>query len=125
MGWQYARPATVAQLGGRAVERLGRDRVVAVAGVVFVVLFVVGRYVAPDLVYPEEQVGSVEATFYVNYEGRLLARAILFGVASVGLLVLREQRRGAAAEAPRIHGAATPPRICAPATIAATSPAIW
>jgi hypothetical protein len=80
---------------------------------------------APDLVYPEEQVGGVQATFYVNYEGRLLARAILFGVVSVGLLVLREQRRGAAAEAPRIHGAATPPRICAPATIAASSPAIW
>jgi hypothetical protein len=65
------------------VEGLGRDRVAAVAGVLSVVVFVVGQYVAPELVYPEEQVGGVQLTFYVNYEGRLLAQAILFGVASV------------------------------------------
>jgi hypothetical protein len=69
------------------VEQLGRDRVAAVAGVLFVVAFVVGQYVAPDLVYPEEQVGGVQLTFYVNYEDRLLAQAILFGVASVLWLV--------------------------------------
>jgi hypothetical protein len=69
------------------VEHLGRDRVAAVAGVLFVVAFVVGQYVAPDLVYPEEQVGGVQLTFYVNYENALLAQAILFGVASALLLV--------------------------------------
>jgi hypothetical protein len=69
------------------VEHLGRDRVAAVAGVLFVVAFVVGQYVAPDLVYPEEQVGGVQLTFYVNYENALLAQAILFGVASMLLLV--------------------------------------
>jgi hypothetical protein len=69
------------------VEHLGRDRVAAVAGVLFVVAFVVGQYVAPDLVYPEEQVGGVQLTFYVNYEDQLLAQAILFGVASMLLLV--------------------------------------
>jgi hypothetical protein len=58
VGWQYAHAATVAQLGGCAVQDLGRDRVAAVAGVLFVVVFVVGQYVAPDLVYPEEQVGA-------------------------------------------------------------------
>jgi hypothetical protein len=36
------------------VEQLGRDRVAAVAGGLFVVAFVVGQYIAPDLVYPEE-----------------------------------------------------------------------
>jgi hypothetical protein len=69
------------------VEHLGRDRVAAVAGVLFVVAFVVGQYVAPDLVYPEEQVGGVQLTFYVNYENALLAQAILFGLASALLLV--------------------------------------
>lgn len=69
------------------MEQLGRDRVAAVAGVLFVVAFVVGQYIAPDLVYPEEQVGGVQLTFYVNYENRLLAQAILFGVASGLLLV--------------------------------------
>ena len=54
------------------MEHLGRDRVAAVAGVLFVVAFVVGQYVAPDLVYPEEQVGGVQLTFYVNYENALL-----------------------------------------------------
>jgi hypothetical protein len=58
-----------------------------VAGVLFVVVSVVGRYVVPDLVYPEEQIGGVQRTFYVNYEDRLLAQAILFGVASVLWLV--------------------------------------
>jgi len=57
--------------------------VAAVSGV----LFVVGQYVAPELVYPEEQVGGVQFTFYVNYEDRLLTQAILFGVASVLFLV--------------------------------------
>jgi hypothetical protein len=69
------------------VEHLKQDRVAAVAGVLFVVAFVVGQYIAPDLVYPEEQVGGVQLSFYVNYEGRLVAQAILFGVASVLLLV--------------------------------------
>ena len=69
------------------MEQLGRDRVAAVAGVLFVVAFVVGQCIAPDLVYPEEQVGGVQLTFYVNYENRLLAQAILFGVASGLLLV--------------------------------------
>ena len=70
------------------MEQLGRDRVAAVAGVLFVVAFVVGQCIAPDLVYPEEQVGGVQLTFYVNYENRLLAQAILFGVASGLLLVI-------------------------------------
>jgi hypothetical protein len=65
------------------VERPGRDRVAAVTGVLFVVVLLAGLYVAPDLVYPEEQVGGVSGTFYVNYESRLLAQAVLFGVASV------------------------------------------
>jgi hypothetical protein len=72
MGWQYAHAATVARPGGRAVEHLGRDRVAAVAGVLFVVALVIGQYLAPDLVYPEEQVGGVQLTFYVNYENALL-----------------------------------------------------
>ena len=70
------------------MEQLGRDRVAAVAGVLFVVAFVVGQCIAPDLVYPEEQVRGVQLTFYVNYENRLLAQAILFGVASGLLLVI-------------------------------------
>ena len=61
------------------MEHQGRDRVAAVAGVLFVVAFVVGQYVVPDLVYPEEQVGGGQLTFYVNYEDRLLAQAILAG----------------------------------------------
>jgi hypothetical protein len=65
------------------VERPGRDRVAAVTGVLFVVVLLAGLYVAPDLVYPEEQVGGVSGSFYVNYESRLLAQAVLFGVASV------------------------------------------
>ena len=65
------------------VQRPGRDRVAAVSGVLFVVVLLAGLYVAPDLVYPEEQVGGVAGTFYVNYESRLLAQAVLFGVASV------------------------------------------
>jgi hypothetical protein len=69
------------------MERLGRDRVAAVSGVLSVVVFVVGQYVAPELVYPEEQVGGVQLSFYVNYEDRLLAQAILFGVASMLFLV--------------------------------------
>jgi hypothetical protein len=69
------------------VECPGRDRVAAVAGMLFVVVFVVGQYVAPALVWPEEQVGGVQGTFYVNYESRLLAQAILFGVASALFLV--------------------------------------
>jgi hypothetical protein len=69
------------------VERLGRDRVAAVSGVLSVVVFVIGQYVAPELVNPEEQVGGVQLTFYVNYEDRLLAQAILFGVASMLFLI--------------------------------------
>jgi 3-hydroxyacyl-CoA dehydrogenase, NAD binding domain/3-hydroxyacyl-CoA dehydrogenase, C-terminal domain len=65
------------------VKRPGRDRVAAVSGVLFVVVLSAGLYVAPDLVYPEEQVGGVSGTFYVNYESRLLAQAVLVGVASV------------------------------------------
>ena len=68
------------------MERPGRYTVAAVSGVLFVVVLLVGLYVAPDLVYPEEQVGGVSGTFYVNYESRLLAQAVLFGVASVLLL---------------------------------------
>jgi len=48
-----------------------------------VVALVVGQYVAPAPVYPEEQVGGVTATFYVDYEGRLIAEAILLGAASM------------------------------------------
>ena len=65
----------------------GRDRVAAVAGMLSVVAFVVGQYVAPALVWPAEQVGGLVASFYVNFEGRLLAEAILFGVASALFLV--------------------------------------
>ncbi len=53
----------------------------------FVVVLVVSQYVSPDLAWPEEQVGGVVATFYASYEGRLLAEAILLGVASVLFLV--------------------------------------
>jgi hypothetical protein len=63
------------------VERPGWDRLAAVAGILSVVALVVGQYVAPAPVYPEEQVGGLTATFYVNYEGRLLAEAILLGAA--------------------------------------------
>jgi hypothetical protein len=65
------------------VERPGRYTLAAVSGVLFVVVLLIGLYVAPDLVYPEEQVGGVSGSFYVNYESRLLAQAVLFGVASV------------------------------------------
>ena len=65
--------------GGRSGSVHGRRGV----GVLFVVVLLVGLYVAPDLVYPEEQVGGVSGSFYVNYESRLLAQAVLFGVASV------------------------------------------
>lgn len=65
------------------MERPGWDRVAAVAGMLSVVALVVGQYVAPAPVYPEEQVGGVTATFYVDYEGRLIAEAILLGAASV------------------------------------------
>ena len=41
------------------MERRGRYTVAAVSGVLFVVVLLVGLYVAPDLVYPEEQVGGV------------------------------------------------------------------
>jgi hypothetical protein len=49
--------------GGCAVERRGRYTVAAVSGVLFVVVLLVGLYVAPDLVYPEEQVGGVSGSF--------------------------------------------------------------
>ena len=69
------------------MERPGKDRMAAGAGLASVVVFVVGQYVAPALVWPEEQVGGVQATFYVNYEGRLLAQVVLFGVAGALFLV--------------------------------------
>jgi hypothetical protein len=69
------------------VERPGWDRVAAVAGMLFVVVLVVAQYVAPAPVYPVEQVGGLTASFYVNYEGRLLTEAILAGVASMLFLV--------------------------------------
>ena len=69
------------------MEGPGRDRVAAVAGILSVVVFVVGQYVAPVLVWPAEQVGGLAASFYVNFEDRLLAEAILFGVASALFLV--------------------------------------
>lgn len=69
------------------MERPGWDRVAAVAGMLFVVVLVVARYVAPAPVYPVEQVGGLTASFYVNYEGRLLTEAILAGVASMLFLV--------------------------------------
>jgi hypothetical protein len=69
------------------VEAPGRDRVAAVAGMLFVVVLVVAQYVAPAPVYPVEQVGGLVASFHVNYEGRLLAEAILIGVASALFLV--------------------------------------
>jgi hypothetical protein len=65
-----------------------RDRVAAVAGLVSVAAFVAGQYVAPALVWPEEQVGGVQRSFYANFEGRLLAQAVLFGVAAGLFLVL-------------------------------------
>jgi ABC-type spermidine/putrescine transport system permease subunit I len=80
------------------VERPSRYTAAAVSGVLFVVVLLVGLYVAPDLVYPEEQVGGVSGSFYVNYESRLLAQAVLFGVASVLFLFflggLRARSRG-------------------------------
>lgn len=69
------------------MKRAGPDRVAAVAGMLFAVAYVVGDYIAPELVYPEEQVGGVVATFYANFKGRLLAQAALFGVASLLFLV--------------------------------------
>ena len=95
------------------MERPGQDRVAAVAGMLFVVVFLIGQYVAPALVYPVEQVGGLVASFYANYEGRLLAEAILFGVASVLFLVFLGGLRAflARAEGPQ-------PRL-APAVVAA------
>lgn len=69
------------------MEPADRDRLAAVAGMLSVVVFVAGQYVAPALVYPVEQIGGLVASFYTNYEGRLLAEAILFGVASALFLV--------------------------------------
>jgi hypothetical protein len=66
----------------------GRDRVAAVAGLLAVAAFVTGQYVAPALVWPEEQVGGVQRSFYAAFEGRLLAQAILFGLAAGLFLVL-------------------------------------
>ena len=85
----------------------------AVAGMLFVVALVVGQYVAPALVYPVEQVGGLTASFYVNYEGRLLAEAILVGVASMLFLVFLGGLRAFLA---RAEG--QPPRL-APVVVAA------
>jgi hypothetical protein len=100
------------------MEQLGRDRVAAVAGVLFVVAFVVGQYVAPDLVYPEEQVGGVQLTFYVNYEHALLAQAILFGVASMLLLVFVGGLRAFLARAEGQDGRWAPVAVAAGAVAA-------
>ena len=70
-----------------AQARTGRDRVAALAGMASVAVFAAGQYVAPALVWPEEQVGGVQRSFYALYEGRLLAEAILSGVAA-GLFLL-------------------------------------
>jgi hypothetical protein len=77
----------MAQMGRIAMDGQRRDRVAAVAGMLSVVVFVVGQYVAPALVWPAEQVGGLTASFYVNFEGRLLAEAILFGMAGALFLV--------------------------------------
>jgi hypothetical protein len=60
----------------------GRDRVGALAGLASVAAFVAGQYVAPALVWPEEQVGGVQLSFYADDRGRLLAQAVLLGVAA-------------------------------------------
>ena len=76
----------------------GRDRVAGVAGLAAVAAFVVGQYVAPALVWPEEQVGGVQLSFYANDRGRLLAQAVLLGVAAALFLrFLLEEAVGNAA----------------------------
>ena len=60
----------------------GRDRVGALAGLASVAAFVAGQHVAPALVWPEEQVGGVQLSFYADDRGRLLAQAVLLGVAA-------------------------------------------
>jgi hypothetical protein len=95
------------------MEGPGRDRVAAVAGILSVVVFVVGQYVAPVLVWPAEQVDELQASFYVNFEGRLLVEAILFGVASALFLIFLG---GLWAALGRAEG--QPPRL-APAMLAA------
>jgi hypothetical protein len=81
------------------VERVGRDRLAAVAGMLSVLVFVIGQYVAPAPVYPVEQLGGLVASFYANYQGRLLAEAILFGVASALFLVFLGGLRAVLAQA--------------------------
>jgi len=103
----------MAQLGRIGMEDPGRDRVAAVAGILSVVVFVAGQYVAPVLVWPGEQIGGLVATFYVNFEGRLLAEAILFGVASALFLVFLGGLRAVLGRAEGQH-----PRL-APAVVAA------
>jgi hypothetical protein len=66
----------------------GRDRTAALAGLLAVAAFAAGQYVAPALVWPEEQVGGVQRSFYVSFESRLLAQAILFGLAAGLFLVV-------------------------------------
>jgi hypothetical protein len=75
------------QTGRIGMEAPGRDRVAAVAGILSVVVFVAGQYVAPALIWPAEQIGGLVASFYANFEDRLLAEAILFGVASALFLI--------------------------------------
>jgi hypothetical protein len=86
--------------------------------VLFVVAFVVGQYVAPDLVYPEEQVGGVQLTFYVNYENALRAQAILFGLASGLLLVFVGGLRAFLARAEGQDGRWAPVAVAAGAVAA-------
>jgi hypothetical protein len=108
----------MAQMGRIGMEAPGRDRVAAVAGILSVVVFVVGQYVAPVLVWPTEQVGGLAASFYVNFEGRLLAEAILFGMASALFLIFLG---GLWAVLGRAEG--EPPRL-APVVVAAGAVAI-
>jgi hypothetical protein len=69
------------------VEGQGRNRAAAVAGLLSVAAFVTGQYAAPALVWPEEQVGGVQRSFYAGFEGQLLAQAVLFGIAGGLFLV--------------------------------------
>jgi hypothetical protein len=96
----------MAQMGRIGMNSPGRDRLAAAAGILSVVVFVIGQYVAPVLVWPAEQVGGLVASFYANFEGRLLAEAILFGVASALFLIflggLWAVLGGAEGEQPRL-----------------------
>ena len=87
-GWQSMRRCRMALLAGSAAQRPDRDRLAALAGMLCMAVFVVGQYVAPELVWPEESVRGVVASFHVSFEGRLLAQAVLSAVASGLFLVV-------------------------------------